>query len=379
MQLSDFPILSANIKESRIKSLDIVLADLTKGMAENAIANIDHKNAKDVLGRVVDDVWTKAVTDTVRGTAYTTMTEAERKLYFEITSAPYMHLVNSKLKLIEKSGVTAEFATKAKTFLTEIKPIADAVVHLKDKVQKRQPKAPEDIKARYLAPIAGMEAIMEVRRVLLDVTEEQYEDLKSYFAKTKNNKLDALIKLTDKLRDTCPNGKVPREHEAYQAFKTLNERHTDLKMALPRDAYEPVDAKAARRADYHEYPAIQRSADADASILKSATKDADFAREEFIYKNLKKLESVIDAKKNFDRIEVLASGFNISGLEASFRLHFKDKSRFDIKLQGVFVVNSYDTQFYRYPLTFSEVYLPNGTKMPRPSEQRVNEIFVKAV
>jgi hypothetical protein len=39
----------------------------------------------------------------------------------------------------------------------------------------------------------------------------------------------------------------------------------------------------------------------------------------------------------------------------------------------------YGKQFMRFPLTFHSPIMPNGTVMPRPSEERMNTVFVEKV
>jgi hypothetical protein len=67
------------------------------------------------------------------------------------------------------------------------------------------------------------------------------------------------------------------------------------------------------------------------------------------------------------------------GLTGTLVFTFHDGSRFTVVNQVVFVVNDRGTAFNRFPLTFHDVIMPNGKPMGRPSEERMNTIFVGKV
>jgi hypothetical protein len=100
-------------------------------------------------------------------------------------------------------------------------------------------------------------------------------------------------------------------------------------------------------------------------------------REDFVYKNLEKIASIVEAKGNYNTGKVISREINLAGLTGTLSFDFKDGSSFVVQNSVVWVENSYGTQFNRFPLTFHNVMMAGGKKMGRPSEQRMNEVFVK--
>jgi len=68
----------------------------------------------------------------------------------------------------------------------------------------------------------------------------------------------------------------------------------------------------------------------------------------------------------------------MGGLEGSIRFHFEDGSSFVAKNAVVWSQSSKGTVFSRYPLTFHDAILPDGSRMPRPDEAGMNEVFAVA-
>ena len=116
--------------------------------------------------------------------------------------------------------------------------------------------------------------------------------------------------------------------------------------------------------------------DASVKVLRLATSDAQSIRDAFIHKNLKKLHAIVDGKGNPLSIEVVREFLRMSGLEGTLRVCFDDGSSFLARNSVVLSHSVHGTPFLRYPLTFHDVVLADGSRMGRPSEERMNTIFL---
>ena len=100
---------------------------------------------------------------------------------------------------------------------------------------------------------------------------------------------------------------------------------------------------------------------------------------EFIVKNLTKLDSIVDAKGDVAIVTVISQNLGLCQLEGTLRVTFKDGALFDAKNSVVWTHSIHGKPFNRFPLTFHDVRFADGTKMPQPSEERMNTLFVGKV
>lgn len=66
----------------------------------------------------------------------------------------------------------------------------------------------------------------------------------------------------------------------------------------------------------------------------------------------------------------------MNSLRGTLRFFFTDGSSFVVQNSVVWSHSIYGKAFNRFPLTFHDVIMPDGSKMPRPSEERMNTVFV---
>lgn len=364
MNLSQFPILSANLSykgkdDPRLVSLtEKALEILTTALDAGQIMNVSFKDMKDYLNRAFERAWHNAVSEIylarVAGDKGRVETDFERDLYY---TYPQCHTAVGLLKKIEKSKETSDMIDAAKSLLKEIGPLAVGVTSLKDKVVKRQPKAPEDIKARFSPDAVRGTALEKIKAALEQVCEKNYNALVEHFVEIQNHYLAAFV--------------ASGENDPYIFFvskpskqgKYVNQRaYTVVSSATTQDP---------RRVN--ERVKLLPRAEIDRKFAASAKKDAAEIRDGFVYKNLGKLASIVDKKGDIDKIEVIGQGVDLGGLRGVLRITFHSGARFTVTNSVVFVRNNNGTEFFRFPLTFSDVRLSNGSAMNLPSEEKMND------
>lgn len=119
-------------------------------------------------------------------------------------------------------------------------------------------------------------------------------------------------------------------------------------------------------------------ADWEAIVEKIAENAVEEMQNVFVYKNTRKLASIASAKKNMLDPKVISISTGGGVLTATIRFSFEDGSNFRVDQSVVLSRSVHNTPFYRFPTTFHNVTLPDGSKMSQPSEERMNEIFAKA-
>lgn len=375
MTLDQFPILAANFLDKRYlgtpsaakrrEALENAIAAIATGLTNGAITNPVYVDVKATIARAFEEAW-----DNVVGEVYTyggkweSLSRPEYDLYWSM-SKPQSHTIAGMLKKIEKSKIDTPMTRDMVAFLKEIGPLGLAVVKLKDMVVKRQPKEDPAAarKAKYDAPDVSASALGEFKALLVKVTEEAYGELLRMLTERNGKLVDRWVELENASQALPFN----------QRHKSKEGQHADQIAANHPFIYQCVTGTDTGR----NQRTYTRNDKADGVVAKVSKEQADQTREYFIYKNLDKIASILDAKGNY-KSAMLLDRTVLNGLEGTIRVEFQDGSGFTVKNAVVYVMNSYGTQFNRFPLTFTDVYLPNGARMPRPSEQRMNEVFVKA-
>lgn len=111
-------------------------------------------------------------------------------------------------------------------------------------------------------------------------------------------------------------------------------------------------------------------------LQKEAQKMTDEIIDGFIYKNTKKIAYILTKKNNLKTVNISNIRFNAGIVEGDIKFVFKDSSEFRVHNQVVIASSKYGKWFYRYPITFHNVKLSDGSKMEMPSELKMEKNFV---
>lgn len=95
----------------------------------------------------------------------------------------------------------------------------------------------------------------------------------------------------------------------------------------------------------------------------------------YIGKNVYKMGAIIMKKDNFKNILAKKVSTGAYGFEGEFTIMFTDGSQFDIRTQAVFAEGEIQSAHFRYPTTYHNVILSDGTRRAKMSEEEMNEQF----
>jgi hypothetical protein len=380
MRITDFPLFLATVSRGSLPKVENAVQVLGEAVEAGEIANVTYENeVKFFLGRAFDDAWDEAVQKPFQFNREYRNSEAEDKIFYSLNGHPMPHTVQTFINRIEKAKLDTDFTRTALALLAELKVMGDAIVSLKKegKVVKRQPKAPEDLKAKYNAPEASSRAIGQVRDILIEITDKAYQGLVSYYKDEYAKGLALFVERTNALYAKRPESRTPLlSEDERKAFQAAEQHAND---ALPFlsffDAIEKIDEDYNYSAQVR-FRKLALKGNAQEVTDAQAIVTAERIRDGFVYKNLVKLDSILEAKGDFAKIEIVGYELSLGSLEGTLRLTFKDGAAFTVVNKIVDVRNSYGTAFERFPLTFHDVVMGDGSKMGRPSEERMNTVFV---
>jgi hypothetical protein len=363
--LSDVPMQGRQrMKSDRQVFLDVVVSVSTH-FANGSIPNVDYKGAKDLINRHLDKAEHAIRAKHVHGN-YQKLPEPVRKFH-DLFGIVYLHTVRGLIKRGEaiKGCETHPYRVEMLALLRDVAPLADMMATLKGDathptmIVKRVVKPVEEREKGYQPPKVNSEAEKQVVALLEQVTERSYENLKAQLNAHYHNGLKTFLEAQAEDAKLSP----------YDFFVGQRRYFADY------DLYTVVEKVRGEYQSSNKY--VAQDAKAVARIfLKQATEVADEFRMAFVHKNFAKIASIVDGKKVAYKGVARSHTVSLTGLEGTFDFTFKDGSSFTVVNKVVQARSVNGKLFHRWPLTFHEVVLPNGERMGKPSQERMNTVFL---
>lgn len=389
---ADFPILFANIREYRREQLTRMLERINNALEAGEIFNPRYNEAKESINRALEEAFGN-LRDLDKTSAYRRR-EAGNPLPEDLqfldtvpSSASIARLPGLMKRVAKIKHVDDPAATNMVPYLKEVAPLADVMLSLKDKITRRpSPKTDEEKRAeKFAVPEVKTEASAKIKEMLEQIADESFKNLVEVFTRRYNAVLDSFIKAQTAADDdrtkNRPDFFRSRTNPVYDDHYGLTWHFTD------KDAYvrssgrvRNINGSGNSLLAPHVSSAygsrITFKPDVREKLGELALENAKEIRDLFVIKNLKKIASIVDGKGNYSDAKILGNSVNIGGLQGTIRFSFEDGSAFTVQNAVKFVVNQFGTQFNQFPLTFHDVVMPGGAKMPSPSEKRMNTVFL---
>lgn len=330
---------------------------------DGSIPNVLYKGAKDIFNHALDKAYEQIRHEQYAACRYRDLPVTVQK-FADLFGIVYLHAVPGLIKRAEKLKMDGQehhpFRTQMLILLYDVKVLAEIMTDLKDKVVKRQPKPVEEQKVGYHPPKVSTKAEAKVVALLEEVTTKSYEDLKirlmHHFHNGHRLFLEALAddaKLTPydyfvKNRQYTPDHTLANVIEKVRDYNASSRTYVSMSMDLVAVTFGNI-----------------------------AIKTADEIRTHFVHKNFRKIASIIEGKGDtYLNGTAVESTVDLNGLEGTFYFTFSDESCFTVVNKVVLSYSVYGKPFNRFPLTFHDVRLPGNKKMARPSEERMNKVFL---
>lgn len=361
---------------ARIERLNEALAQWDQAMKVGEIENARFNESKSDISRAVEDAWQRVPRDSKW---IWSLPEAERNA-LDTVPTPTLANLSGRVKRILKAP---EHPTRERliAFIQDVAPVLEAYTFLKTHAKKRVPRTAEEIEAtRFVPPPSSSKAVAQVQALLEGVVDRDYLSLLADLRNQNRHIIEKFLACSEKaqtdesLLEYPGTTYSPRWHFTVKSGN-YRRRVTDSQSAQFLEKVLKYEERAGLRGGvYQATKETWALADADAE------KAAQLIRQHFIFKNLKKLTPILELKgeDQFKEATEVGSKLKLRRLEGDFHFAFHDGSSFDVHNAVVYVVNQFETRFYRYPLTFHSVVLPDGKPMPGPSEERMHETFAVA-
>lgn len=376
MPLSNYPILSANMRPQRLEKARAAIEELEAGIERGEIPNAAYIRSKEMIGRAVDEAWNKAVLDRFAYNRDYQADEIEEGRLREICYAtnPAPHSMKGLRRKAALLGDTIS-GTAIRNFLEEIEPLMDQL-RLGKEIAVKRPTGEAARELREAAsPLAAVSApvLRRVERVLRDLTADVRDRMVAQLDERGSRILQKYLKEQDEFWNMPVSPRSARRGFGPVEFsvrigggKSVPDIRILLDALVASGRENPRETRYAPRPDHpdrlHEL-SLQRVEEICAA---------------FTQRNLLKVAPIFELKGGDPDLVVVGNRINPAGMEAHLRAGFADGSGFDMRTSVVWSENQFGTVYARYPVTFHDVTLPDGSRMTNPSEARMQEIFATA-
>lgn len=345
LSISQFPIIAAS-KEGQIR-LPKILDRINVALAAGSIENARFIDLKSAFSGMLDNVERGArQSDSSLGPVLSWAYHNDVSFYQPGHAAGKLKMVQKILKKDPNDQNAKMYAD----FVTEIATLQAAMEKIKGTAVKRQPAAPEDVKAKYIAPMASSAAGKLVLDTLKELTEQIKIEYVDHVFVTISNILEHYLSLKG-------------DRRALRDYASLNRQIVyglSSKVFETENNGDPIEFKPSWKV----------------SVRAEAKKAGDFMQEEFMFKNAKKLAKIVELKSNLHTCKIIGKAHVMAkGIGGVIKFDFTDGSNFKVKNSVKWNRSSAGAFFNQFPTTFHDVFLPNGKLMSTPSEQRMIEIF----
>ncbi|MBW3243418.1 hypothetical protein KUV57_12160 [Epibacterium sp. DP7N7-1] len=374
MPAQDYPRIMRHLTPRRVEQFTQIVAELEAGRDAGSIANARYNSAKLPFSRSIEAGWEAEVQRPYLWNRNYEADERERKALNAFNGSPAPHLINSFENKAAAIGDTPA-GRAARAFLKEVRPVLELMAYCKTIAVKKQPKT-EAPTAReiYSAPAASKTAMGKVNEALQEITAGARDHIASLIEARESKVLERFLAAVQENLDPQEGTKRIRNFSPYEYSRQIGkgEPRPDLRRpleALTKDRYD-TDRKVIVYEAKPDAPEIMKDR------AKTQAKEICAA---FIERNLVKLASIVEAKGNFDSIEIIGRQVNPAGMDGRLRVGFDDGASFEARTSAVWSHSVLGKLFTRFPVTFHDVIVPGGDMTRKMSEQEMNEVFVKAI
>lgn len=366
-----FPICSSSLRPHVLAKFARAVEELRVFTQSASIPNPRYQEMKSALNYAIQDAWSDHIDRKHFGPSWRSSLEFNEDIEHArwTINMDGVHSFPATRKRVD--ALAAKFplhhaVIAMRDLLDEIQSIAAAMDAVKPKVVKRKARTPEEIAQdkTFIPPMATTGATQQIQSLLTSITEAHFQRLKAALNTHYTNALNSFV-AAEAERAARPSDTPPR-HSRHRDPTQIPAAIAHIRKVLEIKESAPTGSRY-----------FAATPDAAVHIEAAALKAAQAMRDAFIYKNLVKIASIAEDKKDLAKIEIVGHRVSLGGLVGSLRLHFHDGSAFTVQNSVVYAHSVHGTRFVRYPLTFHDVRLRDGSNMPRPSEERMHTVFVR--
>lgn len=342
------PFLKRDYHIEKLKAQKEQIEDAVKN---GEVMNTTYKEYKERISRLIDDVFDTIGDEYYHAGAYKNLPEDYQELKYWGGAVMLKSLTKKMAKLKDKSlQIYKDLEVLVKLLMPYVEIsdyLKDKVVMFKDKKAKEKVERVEKETTLHKQLVAHK----DVKKVI-DLLKDTATDIRKEFFE---RNLKWFISFVDRFNQR-------KEGTSYRDIKdpmTVSILSRIIETSGPfRDKQEII------KSDYKDI------------LQREAQKMTDEIIDGFIYKNTKKIAYILTKKNNLKTVNISNVRFNAGMVECDITCMFKDTASFRVHNQVVLASSKYGNYFYRYPTTFHNVKMADGSKMAMPSELKMEKNFV---
>ena len=340
--------------EKRNEQLKGVIDRLQACFGTGEILSSEISDVKSILNRFVEDAFSeKIAAKFYHAGKYASLPQDLQDVGY-VYEARLVKSYSKKLSKLSTESKKTEAYAEMQKFVDVMMPLCDTI---------------EWMKAHTVSALAKKKEAAEIKKVEDDSWRKKYVnnkdvkkviDLLSDTSKEIRGKIfSTQLKFLEKIVDIFNEKKDANNNDYKKIFKN-----------------NPFAAQVIMRVFDHR--ANKLDDEYKATLEKMAQSTADEIVDNFVYKNTGKIAYVVFTKNNLKSVTLSNIKIDSGVVECNLNCHFKDGSSFIATTSVVLSYSKFGKPFYRFPTTFHEVMLPDGSRLAGPSEQKMEEVFAIA-
>ncbi|KKN86206.1 hypothetical protein LCGC14_0270750 [marine sediment metagenome] len=374
MPASDYPIIFNALTLRKQQQFAEAISALEAGRDAGTMPNAVYLRSKQSISRCTEYAWSELTRkpyswnrDYIKSAS-----EEERAKLYDIAAYPQVNNITKLGRQAEGLGDT-QAGLAMRSIMEEVRPIFEIIRTGKDIAVKKVPApVPPTAVERYQAPTASGTAMAAILLELTEITRAARAGIASALSRQHEKTVDTFLARQHAHQQSTKTDR-PVRFDIFSYAKHLGQGKADAQ--LMDRLTVALDQSVGSKGEKH----YTWKAEGQKIVAQRSAKEADLICQSYIEKNMAKLAPIIEERGDYASMKIIGRNVDPGSMTGHLRLLFKDGARFDARSQAVMSFSVYGTPFMRYPLTFHNVQLGDGSLISRPSEKKMNEEFARCV
>lgn len=374
MPANDYPLISNALTVRKQQQFAEALRDLEAGRDAGELPNAVYSRAKQTISRCTEYAWSELTRkpyswnrDYIKAAP-----EKEREMLQDIAAYPQVGNIAKLGRQADELGDT-QAGHAMREVMEEVRPIFELIRTCKDLAVKRgQTPAEPSVVERYQAPAASGTAMAAILLELTEITRAARDGIANRLSERHAKTVETFLASQQAHHDSIKSDRLAR-FDIFTYARHLGRGKADAQL-MDRLTVALDENRGPKGVKTYAL-----KADGKQIIAQRSAKEAENICQSYIEKNMSKLAPIIEERGDYEGMQIIGRDVNPGAMTGHLRISFKDGARFDVRSQAVMSFSIYGTPFMRFPLTFHNVQLGDGSLISRPSEKKMNAEFTKGV
>ena len=350
--------------------VDSAIDTLKQSLRDKKIYNAQLDDAKSTMNYAFDKVRDYFDYPDFDRTTYQTNrskdpNEWQNILY--LSHPTYPHQLSKFLKIAEKHPDSNDTTTFFGRYVANIKvfiPYKEIIDEIKGYVVKGRIPDPN------ATPKKVFTSSIESQKLIRDKFIEVTKDWRAKHEKELETYIDSVHNQVEKyMKDNSITNSLSYDNIQKMLVKLYPSKYSSNKFAIAHDFFKT-------QGSYFKYELLDSKSKEYETIKKRMIeRTIDSIHIPYVEKNTDKLAPVVERKADLKEIKIIKVYVSPYALESNMLFTFDSGAEFIVVNKSVYGYSATGKSFVRFPTTFHDVKLSDGTKMSMPSEEKMNTDF----